>query len=379
VAITKAELQSLVERRAAEGARALSVYLDVDQSRAPNLNHGYLAVLKDMLRSSEQRLSGDERRDFTVNAERVIGSVARADMHGRTLVTFSSTPRGIFWQRAFQIRMPSCIRWEAAPYVRPLVEAADEYERYGVVVVDREKARLFTVYFGEIEEQRDVFSDEKRKLFRKTSKDTTLSQPGYQRREGEHVLRHLKEVAAGMESIASRHKFDRLILAGPHQLTSELGGILPKKLQSLVIRSIALPIDASEAEVLSETMRVEEEMERDTEERLVDRLITAASKDNQAALGLQPTLNAKRSKSILKLVYVQGLAAEGAECTNCGSLFAGTREACAFCGSPARHLEDVIGRLADMVLATGGDEDTVRGPAAERLTASGGIGAFLRY
>jgi peptide subunit release factor 1 (eRF1) len=379
MAISKTELESLIARTAQEDACVLSIYLNVDQSRSGNLNRGYLRTLKELLRNCEQRLANaSERKAFAALAERVLAHVASFGAPARTLVLFCDAA-GMFWNRALHIPLESAVRWEPKPYLRPLTEAMDEYERYGVALVDREKARVFTAYLGEIEEHRDILSPEKRKYYRAASKDTNLSQPNLQRREDEHTLWHLKEVAAALEQLAARNAFDRLILAGPHPVTSELRAILSKKLQTLVVRTLALASDAAPALVLKETMKIEEEVERSNEAALVERLITAASKESQAVLDLQPTLDAMRLRRIHELVYVQDLAAQGAECGKCSTLFAEPPEACPFCGGTTRPIPDIVSRLADRVLASGCHAENVRGPAAIRLREKGSIGAFLRF
>lgn len=378
MAISKQELQSLIERNTDPSRCVLSVYLDVDQSRASNLNRHYVANLKDMLRACEQRLGNGRRTEFRSGAERVLGHVSEYSARARSLVIFSGDS-DFFWQRELCVPFESTVRWDERPYVRPLVEAMDEYERYCVALVDRERARLFTAYLGEIEEHLDILSPEKRKYFKGTSKDTTMSQPNLQRKEEEHALWHLKEVAGALDKLAERQKFDRLILAGPHELANELRGILPRRLQALVVRDMPLPFDSSEQNVLRATMRVEEEVERDVEKELVERLITAGSKDSQAVLGLEPTLDALRLGRILKLVYTHGFATEGGRCTKCNSLFAGTASLCAYCGGTIRPVADIVARLADRVFDSGGQAEEVRGPAAERLTTAGKVGAFLRF
>ncbi|HEX8986295.1 MAG TPA: VLRF1 family aeRF1-type release factor [Bryobacteraceae bacterium] len=379
MAISKTELETLITRPAQNGGCVLSVYLNVDQSRSANLNRGYVRILKELLRACEQRLTDDkQRKAFAGCSERVLARVAGSDARARALALFCDHD-GVFWERPLSVPLESALRWEEKPYVRPLVEAVDEYERYGVVLVGREKARLFTVYLGEIEEHTGIFAPEKRKFYKAASKDTNLSQPNLQRREEEHALWHLKEVAAALEQIALQSKFDRLVLAGPHEITTELHGLLSKKLQSLLVRSLAMPIDAGEQLLLKETMRIEEEMERTTELELVERLITAASKDSQAVLGLKPTLEAMRQGRILKLVYAQGAEPPGAQCAKCGTLFAETSGACAYCGGPLRPITDIVGRLADLVFNSGGQVENVRGTAAGRLREKEIVGAFLRF
>jgi hypothetical protein len=40
-----------------------------------------------------------------------------------------------------------------------LLSLIDDYERYGVVLSDKERGRLFTVYLGEIAEHADFLAD----------------------------------------------------------------------------------------------------------------------------------------------------------------------------------------------------------------------------
>ncbi len=378
MAISKTELDSLMARPARDGGHVLSVYLNVDQSRTSNLNRGYLRTLKERLRTCEQHLPDEnERKSFSACAERVVAHVSNYGARARVLVLFCDGE--VFWDRALNIPIESTLRWEEKPYLRPLLEAIDEYERYGVVLVDREKARLFTVHLGKIEEHSDVLSEEKRKYHKATSKDATRSQPNLQRREDEHTLWHLKEVGAAVEAMAARNGFDRLMLAGPHQITAELQGLLSKKVQAMVVRSMPLPIDSGEQAVLKETMRIEEEVERATEADVVERLITAAAKESHGALGLQPTLDAMRLGRIQQLIYVYDLTAEGAQCTKCRTLFGELQNPCPFCGGTLRGIPDIVGRLADLVVSSGGHAENVRGPAADRLREKGRIGAILRF
>jgi Ser/Thr protein kinase RdoA (MazF antagonist) len=82
----------------------LSVYLNVDQSQAVNLNRGYTAALKAQLRSIEQQL-GDEKlkREFADDAQRVVHTVAAHEPHGRGLAIFCDASENFFWQRDLSI------------------------------------------------------------------------------------------------------------------------------------------------------------------------------------------------------------------------------------------------------------------------------------
>ena len=261
----------------------------------------------------------------------------------------------------------------------PLLEALNEYERYGVILTDRTHTRLFTVFLGEIEEQREVFATAEVKHIKTISKDQPRSQASIQRKSEVHARWHLKHVAEVMDRLEHISSFDRLVLAGPVQATSALRRLLSKRLRSRVIGTATLSIQASEPQVLQETLKIEQEIENAAQIKLVDELITAAAKLDQAVLGLEPTLAAIREGKIWRMVYAEGFSPAGRECPNCSSLFVAQPATCTYCETGLLELEDLIERMDAGVTGSGGRVELVRGTAAQRLRSAGGIGAFLRF
>jgi hypothetical protein len=376
--ITREDLDHLIKRDGRPEGRILSVYLDIDQSKAANLNRGFAAALKDMLRSLQQPLGDQLRQDFAADAERVVDFVLGHSPGGRSLVLFCDASRDFFWHRELNIPVRNEAHWEEGPYVKPLLDLLDEFERYCVALVSKEEARLFTVQLGEIEERREVMG-EKIKRSKQTAKDNRPSSLNLQRKEDEHALRNLKDVASALERLTTQCPCRHLVLAGPAEVTRELFKLLPKRLQTLVIGSSALPIGATEQEIRQETLHIREQVERERETRIVEELITAASKGNQAVIELQPVLDALRQGRIRTLVYGDGPAMPGAQCGKCNSVFAGGVDSCPYCGAGTRAIQDLVGRVAELTVDAGGRAENVRGEAAARLHEAGGIGAFLRF
>ena len=52
---------------------------------------------------------------------------------------------------------------------------------------------------------------------------------------------------------------------------------------------------------------------------------------------------------------------------------------CEFCGLPVKPAEELTEAILAKALSEGATIEQVRGDAADKLNASGGIGAFLRY
>jgi peptide subunit release factor 1 (eRF1) len=140
-----------------------------------------------------------------------------------------------------------------------------------------------------------------------------------------------------------------------------------------------MPIEAKQQHVLEATLRIEEQAERAFEIRLVEELLTSAAKQNGAVTGLDLTLSALRESRIWRLVYAEGFAPQGSQCTSCGVLYAEGRHPCGYCGSAVRSVDDLLESMIESVLGAGGKTEQVRGEAAARLREAGGVGAFLRF
>src|SRR5215216_3825056 len=119
----------------------LSVYLNVNPAHPENQARAYLLRLKDALK--ELGVPGDlaERTRQFVESERI---------DYRTLAVFAA-PDGLFDTYRLQVDLPDAFRWDE-PYVAPLMLVLDEYEPYGVALLDAEKIRFLVTSLGRIEE-----------------------------------------------------------------------------------------------------------------------------------------------------------------------------------------------------------------------------------
>src|SRR6185295_693271 len=156
------------------GSPVLSVYLDIDQSKAVNLKRRFEASLQDMLRSLEERLDEPIRSSFSADARRVRQPVSTLEPRAKGWICFADDSEDFFWTREIKVPARALARWQETPYVAPMLEVLDEYERYGVVLADKEQARLFTVFIGEIAEHYDAFAPAPVKHFKTTGTDQWL-------------------------------------------------------------------------------------------------------------------------------------------------------------------------------------------------------------
>jgi peptide subunit release factor 1 (eRF1) len=354
------------------------VYLDTDQSDAANLNRKFEVALFNVLREVEETLDNRQQTDFQVDSIRIQDFVEGYRPQAKGLVIFSDSSEDFFWVNEVHVPVKTEVRWSEMPYLRPLIEMIDEHERYGVILTDRSQTRLFSIFLGAIEEYREALAEADVTRSKSSGRDHIRSQTGQERRADTRALYHLKRVAKIMEGVADRLEFDRLVLAGPVEATNEVYHQLSKALRAKVIGTVALAIDANERHVLAETLKLMKGAERTGEIEIVEHLIEAAEKQEQATIGLDQTLAAVQSGRVRRLVYAEGWATSGSRCSNCSSLIGNGEQICGYCGAALHEVNDLLARAARRVVAMGGDVEQVRGDAATRLQGAGGIGAFLR-
>jgi len=369
------EVKELVTSTKAETG-ILSIYLSVDQQRAGNLNRGYQVTFKNLLREAGEGVEPDEAAAFERAVNCAQHYMAEYVPEGKTLVLFCSGDGEILWQQNLRVPIDSQAYWQENAFIRPLMEAHDEFQRYAVVVTDRARARLFTVMLNEIEENQEALAEWNVRKFDSSTRDRMRSQMNFQRQADEHARRHLRNVADMMDKLADEQAFDRLVLAGVGEAVKDLEKMLSERLKSRYMGCISLPVDAPENAVLEKTRARAEETERRVELDLVQRLITASAKETTGVLGLAATLSMAVTGRIDTLVYSQNFLADPKSLKRARDIMDASDEA----GPREESTRDVLEWLIERVVRSGGAIEQVRGDAAEKLNAEGeGMGAFLRY
>jgi len=377
--LSRTEVESLVQREPVSGSPVLSLYLDVDQSKAINLHRKFQAACHDMLRSIAARLQGAELEEFQADAARVQEHVFCIEPSGRGVIVFADDSRGFFWSRAVQVPLRNNARWSDTPYVKPLLALMDDYERYGIVLADKRRGRLFTVFMGEIVEHEDFLAPLPVRRIKAPGMDQMFSEHRFQNRAETHTHLHLKNVAESLDRLVDRYGFDRILIGGPVESTSELQQLVSKRVRGRLVDRISLPVTANIARVLEEALQTGERVERQMEERIVDDLIAGNDGHHPFTLGLERTVRALCEERIWRMIYAQGFTPSGGQCLNCGMLFAAPNGACQYCGAAIKPTEDLLERMVERAVEQDSRLEEVSGSAAARLQQAGSIGAILRF
>jgi peptide chain release factor subunit 1 len=379
--ITRHELRELLSQNPKSEDSVLSVYLNVDQSQSVNLNRGFEAAFRSLAQAHDRvAVNNGDRGSFQKAVQMVGNFLSDYRPNGKTLVLFCDPGRDFQWHRGISVPLESRLEFGIRPFVRPLFEVRDEYQRYGVCLTDRGRSRLLTVFLGSIQEKESAFAEADVRRFDGPGSDALRSQMNLRRKADEHARWHLKHVVERLEKISEAERFDRIVLGGTAEAVAELRSLLSERLRRMDVGSVSLAIDAPLSEIRDEVVDLQLRVEREGEQRLVEQLITAAAKNHEAVVGWHSTTTAAVEGRVRQLVYAGDAQLGGAVCSICGRLMISSEESCPNCGGDVSTVRDLTEFLVERVFLDGGEIEQVRGEAASALHGAGsGIGALLRF
>ena len=370
------DLRQLQQFPSGPDACTLSLYININQANQSNLNRGFITAVENMFR---QMAEGQENNRERLEAEcsRVLDFLGNYTAGGKGLVIFSDSARDLWWQRDLQVEVPTGARWSPQPWVRPLLELIEEHDHFGVVLLDKQRARILTVDATGVEQHAEIESEVANR-HQATGTDHIWSQSHMERGHTNQVVGHAKRVVEELTAVIDKTKVSRLVLGGPVEATSIFTGELPKRLQQMVIGTISVPLDASSERLMTEVRAVQERAEHEDEMKLVDSMITAAHKGDRAVLGISATLEAIQQARVYCLVVARDYHVEGKECGSCHVLVAEGGEKCRFCEGKLEAAPDLINRASHKVLDQAGKVQMISGAASSKLEGIG-VGAVLRF
>ncbi|MHC1782731.1 MAG: hypothetical protein AB9891_08255 [Anaerolineaceae bacterium] len=355
--LSESDLRELIEFSATSSV--LSIYLSTDPSEG-NADAWKLR-LRNMLK--EVALPQD-----TAAVENYFLHVQ--DWSGRGAAVFSCASENFF--RAYPLGLPvrNQVSIASRPSINQLAELLENYGGYGVVLIDKQGARVFHFHMGELREQEGVAGE----IVRHTRQGGI---GGSIHEEEELVNRNIKEAVEFATHFFEEKHIRRILLSGSDDNIALCKANLSKKWLDRVVGSFHAGMLDSHAEILAKTIQVGREAEQERENKLIEDLITNAAKGAGASVGLENTLKAISSSRVQKLLVSQGFSSPLQQCLDCGYVTSHTGNKCSACAGKLEKVADGIELAVSSVIRSGGDVEIVH--PTDEFTKAGGIGAWLRY
>ncbi len=302
------------------------------------------------------------------------------DWAGKGVALFSCKPQGFFRSYPLAVPVPDLVHVSDRPSVRVLADLLDSFGGYGVVIIDKQGARVFSFHLGELREQEGMLGDP----VKRTKHGGASAVPGGRggvagqaRHQEEVVDRNMKEAVEFAVDFFEANHVRRILICGTDDNVAQYRTFLPKAWQSLVVGTFPIAMGVGHVDVLEKAMQVGLAAELKREEQVIDQLITQSAKGSGAVIGLEDTLTAVNEGRVSTLVALQGYGQPAYRCNQCRYLFEEEHQPCPNCGGEVRAIPDAIDVAVGRTMRQGGDVEVVH--ANPQLELSGKVGAFLRY
>jgi peptide chain release factor subunit 1 len=350
-------------------APVVSVYLDVDGRRYPR-RQDYELALERLLRGSPSASGPLVAEDVRRIEAYVRGGIDRSQTRG--LALFACSAHGLWETIELSVAVHNQLVINHTPQVRQLEAVVHNHARFGVLVVDRQRARMFVFEQGQLVDRNEQFDQ----LPRHDDDHGGWDRDHVRGHTAALAHAHLRRAGAVAFEVYRERPFDHLILSAPPELATELERELHTYLRDRIAARVALPAAASVPEIRRVALELDAQVERDKERALVDRLINKVGAGIGAVAGLDAVLNALVERRVETLLVSQGFVVPGLRCWVCDHVAAKGKR-CPSCGGDMTLVEDVVEEAVEVALGQACRVATCEDNAD--LDVHGRIGALLRF
>jgi len=363
------------------GKLVVSVYLMVDGSRV--IKKDYQTKLNSMVVATREKIEADtnldrsQKKEVSETLEKVkayINDKFRADSTS-TIVIFSSG--GGLWE---EFRMPIIMRSkiivDPKPYTQNIRSLINNSKRYGVLLLNREKAQIYSIYLGEVNQYLAAFISDV------PSKVNFRSQAAFREKKIlgrlEEKLNHFfKQVNDKAMELFKEKKFDYLILAGRREIIPKFTNYLHSYLQSNRIGSIDAEPDSNISLIEEKAKEVIDRFEIKSKNDLVDRLLDEYNPNRIGVLGIDAVVKYLLIEQIKTLIYDRQFTHKGYLCSKCHYMTIEQKDRCPYCKGDLTFYNDIVDEIVEGALGQGCEIIDIEDN--KKLAEAGSIGAVLRY
>ena len=272
----------------------LSVYLNVDPGR--RTADKYKLALRNLLNKANGADADDiKRMQNYLETE--------FNRQGRSLVMFCCAARDFWWAKNYMVPVQDAAFVGRRPHVRQLARLMDTYERYGVVHVDQQGARLYVFHMGVLEDAEGYLGEEV-----KVHKAGGWAASRYQRHEVGVAQHNLQDTAEFAEDFYRRAATRRLLLAGTDKNVARFQELLSHRLRAMVMGRFAAGTNATPTELSDKALKLVQKAAAEAAVATADEIVDTVHKKGNAVAGLAETLTAIQNERASHVVVLSGFA-----------------------------------------------------------------------
>jgi peptide subunit release factor 1 (eRF1) len=282
--LTPARLRALVEIEATN-ATVASLYMQLGPDR--RLGGAWRTFFSSLCDATLKPIEEQRQREEIRGELDRIGQALEAELPalGRGVVFFTSRTLGLWRQIAVSVPLPDGVWLSPRPYLRPLVRARDEHDRFILVLLSEELSRFFISQVGQVEEVFEIRAHEPHKA---------LTDGGPKDRPHMMATEPLKNetrlLAHAAELVLAQFEGRYLLLSGSLELRNAVMQYLPKPIQQSVGSEFSVEIHARPVAVAAAAEPAQRAIEAREEIATIEKVVDLGPQ--RSAWGEQPTLDA---------------------------------------------------------------------------------------
>ncbi len=301
------------------------------------------------------------------------------DWSAKGLILFSNQSANYFKTFQLGLPVPTRIYTGENPVLRPLVSLLDYFSNWGIVLVDKQGARLFSFNLGELEEAEPVVGEEI-KHFKHGAGGALFGRKSSLEPSGKvdsTIDRNIKDSVDRAIALFTRKQIRRIMVGGTDENISRFKNYLPKAWQSLLVSVFSMDMTANAADIIHQATLEAYIFQTKINQTLVEQAITQAAKGSNGVTGLIDTLNAIHEGRVRTVLVLQDFDQAGYRCLGCGFLTVQILEKCPFCSNNFKEIDNTVEMAVQETLKKNAEAKVM--PENKTLEDAGQIAAILRY
>jgi len=214
--LTADMVRSLAARKSTTGP-IVSLYLDVDGQRHIRARD-YEHELDRMLREVRERGGGAEAAEADLRRVEAFVKAGIDRSRTRGIAVFASSADALFETVELAVGVRNHLAVDHIVHIRQLEGLLERYRRYGVLLIDRQRARLMVFRAGEVHDRSELFDE----LPRHDDDGGGWDRDHVRDHAEAQAQHHLRRAAQAAFSLHQERPFDHLVLSGPEAAVNDV-------------------------------------------------------------------------------------------------------------------------------------------------------------
>ena len=349
----------------------LSVYMKSSSTSELDSSRSFIAS---RFKAMDKSLPADDlRQPFRSTLSLVEESVASLPWKGeRSRVIFACGPLSFLHVYRLGLEVEPLVVLDTSPFLLPLARLRDDYEDYGLLLLNSQEARFFTIRSRLLEEKSQSSID----LMNKHKKGG-WSQMRYSRLRKGAIKSFLGEVVEDLARLEGLQNMRGLVIAGPGEAKIELMEMLSPQIKERVMGLLDVSMGVKPADLVEMGDRLALDKERSLSRERAAELRSAVLRGQLYATGADKVRDALQQGRVKSLLLLDGFLIPGWICESCQYFQEGSQpERCPRCNGRTSRV-NILEELYELAQRTGAEVEFVE--EDEFLRSLGGVGAILRY